>query len=416
MPLPKILRDLLSVPTAAFVESAVMEYVRRFCRRTAGVSARFDRYGNLLARYRNRPRAVTPLVFSAHTDHPGFIAQEMLDERTLRAAFRGGVAAEYFANAKVRFWSDGRQVNGKVLEVTKARRVRRGAETRYVPEETTLRVRVAVEGNSPGMWDLPAAFERDGNVYARDCDDIAGCAAMLALLNRLSRRKARADVYCLFTRAEEVGFIGAIGAAKAGTVSKKWPIIAIETSSELPNARIGDGPILRVGDRMSVFTPSVTAFCDRVAQKLIKRRKRFHFQRKLMDGGSCESTAFAAYGYLATGICLALGNYHNMDESRQKIACEYISLEDWKLMVDWFEALVLDETGYQADDPTVREGFDESFAKWLPLLEGKKSGMAGSEVGKYSPRSQPRRAASLPTLRNHSNVRRYRRIARCGSG
>jgi endoglucanase len=219
------------------------------------------------------------------------------------------------------------------------------------------------------MWHLPEPYERAGNVYARDCDDIAGCAAMLELLARLSRKRARAEIYCLFTRAEEVGFIGAIGAAKARTMPKKLPIIAIETSSALPNAPIGAGPILRVGDRMSVFEPSVTAFCDRVAQKLAKRRKRFQFQRKLMDGGSCESTAYVAYGYLATGICLALGNYHNMDKAKQKIACEYVSLNDYRLMVDWFEALALDETGYRRDDSTIRDNLEKSFARWLPLLE-----------------------------------------------
>ena len=31
-----------------------------------------------------------------------------------------------------------------------------------------------------------------------------------------------------------------------------------------------------------------------------------------MDGGTCNSTAFAAYNYDSAGICLALGNYHNM--------------------------------------------------------------------------------------------------------
>jgi putative aminopeptidase FrvX len=34
-------------------------------------------------------------------------------------------------------------------------------------------------------------------------------------------------------------------------------------------------------------------------------------QRKLMDGGGCEATAFGTYGYEATGLCLALGNWHN---------------------------------------------------------------------------------------------------------
>lgn len=370
MAMPKILRDMLSLPTATFVETAVSDYVRAFCRRRPGVSASSDRYGNLLVRYRYRPRDVSPLVFSAHMDHPGFVAREMCDNRTLRANFRGGVMAEYFPGARVRFYSGGRRVRARVWKVTRSKTLVRDPHTYQIPEEALLRVSGPVEPDSPGMWDLPEASERAGNVYGRDCDDIAGCAAMLALLDRLSRKKPRAEVYCLFTRAEEVGFIGAIAAAKARTISRRWPIIAIETSSELPHARIGDGPILRVGDRMSVFEPGVTSFCNRVAQRLAKRRRKFQYQRKLMDGGSCESTAFLAYGYLATGICLALGNYHNMDKTRGKLACEYVSLDDWKLMVDWFEALVLDQTGYVARDPEVRSRFDQSFAKWLPSLEG----------------------------------------------
>jgi endoglucanase len=31
-----------------------------------------------------------------------------------------------------------------------------------------------------------------------------------------------------------------------------------------------------------------------------------------MDGGTCNSTAFVAFGYDASGLCLPLGNYHNM--------------------------------------------------------------------------------------------------------
>jgi len=48
----------------------------------------------------------------------------MVDRRTLRAAFRGGVKPQYFTNARVRFWSDGRWVKGRVLELSKKFRVR----------------------------------------------------------------------------------------------------------------------------------------------------------------------------------------------------------------------------------------------------------------------------------------------------
>jgi endoglucanase len=34
-----------------------------------------------------------------------------------------------------------------------------------------------------------------------------------------------------------------------------------------------------------------------------------------MDGGTCNSTVFHAFGYETGALCLALGNYHNMLET-----------------------------------------------------------------------------------------------------
>lgn len=369
MPLPKTLRDLLALPTAPFVEAAVIAYIERACQRMPNVTLRYDPHGNLLAHYRRRPATATALAFVAHTDHPGFVALEMVDRRTVRAAFRGGVKPEYFTKAKVRFWSGRQWIKGRVLELTKATRVTDVVGWIWRPEEALVRVSQPVAPNSPGMWDLPDPLLKGDLVAARGCDDVAGCAAMLALLERLSRKRAAAEVYCLFTRAEEVGFVGAIAAARAGTLPQGLPILSIETSSILPGAAQGDGPILRVGDRAAVFSPGLIAFCERVARSLAQRRKGFVFQRKLMDGGICEAVPFMAYGYEAAGICLALGNYHNMDKQRQRIARETISLNDWQAMVDWFEALVCD-TGDRTDGVhAVRPRLDARFEKYAGLLQ-----------------------------------------------
>jgi endoglucanase len=373
MSLPSVLRDLLSLPTAAFVETAVQEYVRSACATLPGVTSTMDRYGNILARYRHGPRDVCALVFTAHMDHPGFCALRMDGERSLLAASRGWVEPEYFAGAGVRFWSNGECVAGTVREITKAAPIFGMIGRTGRPEEVRVDVAGPVAPQSPGMWDLPEPTLADGRVVARGCDDIAGCAAMLALLQRLSTARASADVYCLFTRAEEVGFIGAIGAARERTIPVGLPVIAIETSKELPGAAMGAGPILRVGDKSSVFTPAVTAFCERAAKqhaaKCKEAGREFRYQRKLMDGGTCESTAYMTYGYPTTGMCVALGNYHNMDVQRGRIASEYISLSDWEFMVDWFEALVLDEQGYGGEGTAMRAQLDKRFEEYLPLLE-----------------------------------------------
>lgn len=123
------------------------------------------------------------------------------------------------------------------------------------------------------------------------------------------------------------------------TVPRNVIVVAVECSKAVTGVALGDGPVLRVGDRASVFTPAATAYCQIVAEQLAAQDKSFRFQRKLMDGGTCESTAYCHYGYDATGICLPLGNYHNMDTDKKKIGPEFIDLRDFENLVKWFVAL-----------------------------------------------------------------------------
>ena len=142
----------------------------------------------------------------------------------------------------------------------------------------------------------------------------------------------------MLTRAEEVGLIGAIHAAKQRTIPEGARLLSIETSRELANARIGDGPIIRIGDRSTVFDREMS---NRVSQSAVDAG--ISFQRKLMDGGGCEATAFGVYGYQATGLCLALGNWHNRgnlsavesgDDSAAVPMLEEISIDDFHGLIE----------------------------------------------------------------------------------
>ena len=174
--------------------------------------------------------------------------------------------------------------------------------------------------------------------------------------------------YVLLTRAEEVGFIGGIAAVRLGTIPKRSYVVAMETSSELPSARMGDGPILRGGDRASTFTPNVTAHCHRVARELSAGDRHFQYQRKLMDGGTCESSAYCTLGLEATGLCIALGNYHNIDVKRRRIAPEYIDLSDFEGVVKWFVALARGSTPFRGHDPILAGQIAELERTYKSLL------------------------------------------------
>src|SRR5690606_25777028 len=196
------------------------------------------------------------------------------------------------------------------------------------PDPASGELRVELEARAPvppgafGTWDLVPfrRAPRDPDLLeTRAADDLAGVAAILALLDAIDEidPARRVDVQGLFTRAEEVGFVGAVAVARARRLPPGARIVAVEASKALPNARQGDGPILRVGDRTSIFDDGLTRWIARVGTELAGPAgrggaERFRWQRRLMDGGTCESTAYQLYGYRCAAMCLPLGNYHNM--------------------------------------------------------------------------------------------------------
>lgn len=364
----RILQEMLSIPTAPFAEHKVLAYVERFCADHKGVSISRDPSGNLLARVHvGAPKVARPVCITAHLDHPGFVTDRMVGTNTVRAFWRGGVPKDYFVGASVRFDMSDRWSKARIQSI---KTVKRDGLERV--NTALMQVREEIPTGTIGMWDFPDPVIKGSKIYARACDDLAGASAMLCAIDILSREGKSCDAYFFFTRAEEVGFVGAIAAAKAGTIPQKCFVVAMETSSERPFAKIGDGPILRVGDKASTFTHAVTAHCHQVAKDLAKADKKFVFQRKLMDGGTCESSAYCTLGHEATGLCVALGNYHNVDAKRKKLGPEYIDLNDFAGVVKWFVAL--------ARSPRQYTGRDETLVDQMTKLEERYARLLGATV------------------------------------
>ena len=87
-----------------------------------------------------------------------------------------------------------------------------------------------------------------------------------------------------------------------------------------------------------------------------------------MDGGTCESSAYCALGYEATGLCLALGNYHNVNTRRKRLAPEYVDLNDFDNVVKWFVALARAPHPYTGRDERLGATLKELERKYKTLL------------------------------------------------
>lgn len=281
-----LFRQVLAIPTAPFHEYHVAAVIRELLAPLPHVSVAADSFGNLVATYR-RGRKKPRLAFGAHMDHPGWVRLAGKEE------FLGGVPAERLDSHPVEWF-----------------------------------------GNF-GMWDLEPFALTGGFIHARVCDDLVGCAAILAMFRELEKKEIETTVYGIFTRAEEVGFIGAM------ELAKKWPLpedvcfVSLETSAARGGAEQEKGPVIRVGDRTSVFHDGISAeLLDAAAAEKIPH------QRALLDGGSCEATAMNLYGIPAAGISVILGNYHNCPPG-SGIAPEFVSLADVKNLVKLITATTI---------------------------------------------------------------------------
>jgi endoglucanase len=366
------LLELTALETAAGREDAVIEWIERWVDARPDLERRTDDAGNILVRAAARDDSMLPVVLTAHMDHPAFVV-ERVEGDEIHLTFRGGVRDPYFVNAPITIHTGSGDTEATVQSAGKADPLRKCV--------------AACDGGASGIkpgdigrWTMPPAQIKGGMLYTNACDDLAALCAALETLERLRTTDKPDNTQLLLTRAEEVGFIGAIAACKLGTLPDGAKVIALENSRAFAESPIGAGPIVRVGDKMSTFSPSLTRAISVVAEQLAKDRSEqdaFLWQRKLMPGGSCEASVFCAYGHDATCVCLPLGNYHNMagladvergDEraiAEARCAQEIISIDDYEGLVDLLEACALS----LGETPGIMSRLDKIYADASFVLE-----------------------------------------------
>ena len=297
--LTAILQRILKQPTAPFHEYHVRREIEALLAECPNVTLKKDKFGNLLATYKNGKRKSLPTwVLGAHMDHPAFVLNPDAKPDGDPWEFVGGVPV------------------GPIQEGVKSG------------------LRKVIKGGQFASWNFPVTI-KEGRIYATACDDLIGCALIISTFWELARLNLETTVHASFTRAEEVGWLG------AAHIGQNWPFpegavfLSIETSRPVNGAELGNGPIVRVGDRLSVFDSEAVSVLMRTASE-----QGIRVQRCLLDAGACESTAMQALGHRSAGISVPLGNYHNVDDDKPEIAPEYVMMDDVKATLRLLTALV----------------------------------------------------------------------------
>lgn len=371
------LLEVTQIPTAAGREFRVISWVRDWLATRPDLAVTTDEAGNIHVAIKGRAASATdpgvrPVYFTAHLDHPAFVVERVIAPGVVELSFRGGVMEDYFHEARIvihdsrdaRSSRDAR--HGPSVGAKLSGKLDRACRPDGTPSPFThylAELDRSTDCIAPGdiaTWELPAASIEDGLVFTHACDDLAALAAALCAFGELLSRDIGGDVRLLFTRAEEVGFIGAIAACRPPRDQRLMPmharVIALENSRSFADSPIGGGPIVRVGDRVSVFSPQLTDAIAKRAEEIAGAPStvtasqkntslpKWHWQRKLMAGGACEASVLCEAGYEATCVCLPLGNYHNMADlanvqagtntAPPKVGREFISAHDYHALVD----------------------------------------------------------------------------------
>lgn len=313
-----LLFRLLELPTAPFREQHVLAFAANVLDR-ARVPHFTDPSGNVVvgvesaAGYRallRHDHREPVRLFIAHADHPGFHGRRWLGERRLEIKWHGGSPVRHLGGTRVwladagGYVADGRMTRARLLTSRHAIDTAEIVLDAPLPQPAT-----ALFG---GFGFRAPVWQAGRRIHTKAADDLVGVFAVLATALAVFRAPARAGrpFLGLLTRAEEVGFVGALAHFELGWLAAaRRPVVAVslETSRTLPGARLGKGPVVRLGDRRTVFDAGFLRVLSALAARVLPGRH----QRRIMDGGTCEATAAIAWGIPAIGLSVPLANYHN---------------------------------------------------------------------------------------------------------
>ena len=300
----------------------------------AGLEVSVDEWGNVLATHQGTDSRAPGIAFVAHMDHPGYevVAQDG-EHITLKVLGGIGIAGGRAGTTITVITGSGKRIPATVsgAEPTEGEFLKAREAAGWLGTDT---VYARLEKNAdlgdlprPAVPDLPDIVLEDGLIKMRAADDLAGCAAILAALESIVGTPTRGTVYGLFTRAEEVGLAGAQLAAENELFPKDTIVVSVETSSVLPGAEIGNGVVIRTGDRLATFDHEAEAYLVAAVHQIKSENPEFKFQRQLMSAGGCEASAFKAFGYRVTGTAFPLGAWHNRGEDG--VESEFIAKDDF---------------------------------------------------------------------------------------
>ncbi len=270
------LRELVALTGPSGCEEDVARALLRAARPLAD-SVDIDAFGNVVAIRRAQAEGARRLIIAAHTDEVGFRVRQVTAQGFLRLEKVGGTDDRILPAMRV--WV--RTETGRLLGVIGTKSAHLLADTdrqRVVPYAelyVDIGARSAEEATGMGVrlgdpvgfvGELTELGKDSGRYTAHALDDRAGCAVLLALLERYRDTPPPVTLIVAFTVQEEVGLRGAQAVASVSSAGPHEADVALAldmtAADDTPEVQgghlsIGAGPAIKVMDFSTLAHPAV---------------------------------------------------------------------------------------------------------------------------------------------------------------
>jgi tetrahedral aminopeptidase len=275
-PILKYLRPLVDLTGPSGAEEDVARALMRLATPLADTVS-MDALGNVVA-VRQGPEGARRLLLAAHSDEVGFRVRQVLPTGFLRLEKVGGLDDRVLPAQRVwvRTGTGSNTEDGRLLGVigTKSAHLTGEQERQRVTPSAELYVdigaRSAQEVQDMGVQlgdpvgyvgELAELGRGTGRYTAHALDDRAGCAVLLALLERYRDTPPPVTLTVAFTVQEEVGLRGAQAVARGqqADVALALDMTAADDTPEVLGGHLslGAGPAIKVMDASLLAHPAV---------------------------------------------------------------------------------------------------------------------------------------------------------------
>jgi tetrahedral aminopeptidase len=284
-----------------------------------------DALGNVVA-VRQGPAGARRLLLAAHIDEVGFRVRQILPTGFLRLEKVGGLDDRVLPAQRV--WV--RTESGRLLGVigTKSAHLTGEQERQRVTPYTELYVdigaRSAQEVQNMGVClgdpvgyvgELAELGRGTGRYTAHALDDRAGCAVLLALLERYRKTLPPVTLTVAFTVQEEVGLRGAqvVARTQQADVALALDMTAADDTPEVQGGHLGlgAGPAIKVMDASLLAHPAVRRGLLAAAQA-----RGLQVQHELLKGIGTDAGAlqYSGVGIPTGAVSVANRSTHSAVE------------------------------------------------------------------------------------------------------